>query len=120
MSRPKPAIAVIAALAPLALLPVSTRARQAADAPPLVQGRAYRDGHTRPRALAFNPADGLLYVALSTADEVAVVSPASPPRLWARLAACRFPDAIAALPAGGALVSCRFDAGLRLIVRDAG
>ena len=32
---------------------------------------SYRDGHTRPRALAFNPDDGLLYAALSTSDEVA-------------------------------------------------
>ncbi|HEY6476646.1 MAG TPA: c-type cytochrome [Polyangia bacterium] len=80
----------------------------------------YHDGHTRPRALAFNPNDGLLYVALSTADQVAVVDPASsPPRLLAKVDACRFPDAIAALPKGGALVACRFDPGLQRIASDA-
>jgi DNA-binding beta-propeller fold protein YncE/mono/diheme cytochrome c family protein len=76
----------------------------------------YRDGHARPRALAFNPADGLLYVALSTADAVAVVAPSgAAPRVIARVPTCRFPDAVAALPGGGALVACRFDAGLRRV-----
>jgi mono/diheme cytochrome c family protein len=80
----------------------------------------YRDGHARPRALAFNGDDRLLYVALSTADQVAVVDPsASPPRLLAKIDACRFPDAIAALPKGGALVGCRFDPGLVRISGDA-
>jgi hypothetical protein len=80
----------------------------------------YHDGHARPRALAFNPADGRLYVALSTDDAVAIVDPAGPaPRLEARAAVCRFPDAIAALPAGGALVACRFEAGLHRLARDA-
>ena len=80
----------------------------------------YRDGHARPRALAFNRDDGLLYVALSTADQVAVVDPSwSPPRLLAKIDACRFPDAIAALPKGGALVGCRFDRGLVRITGDA-
>ena len=73
----------------------------------------YHDGHARPRALAFNPDDGLLYAALSTADAVAVVDPsAAPPRLLAEVDACRFPDALAALPGGGALVACRFEPGL--------
>jgi hypothetical protein len=40
-----------------------------------LQPIGYRDGHARPRALAFNGDDGLLYVALSTADQVAVVDP---------------------------------------------
>jgi hypothetical protein len=79
----------------------------------------YHDGHSRPRALAFNPDDGLLYVALSTSDQVAVVDPRfSPPRLLTRTNTCRFPDAIAALPKGGALVGCRFDPGLRRIVAE--
>src|SRR5579863_2373400 len=80
----------------------------------------YRDGHARPRALAYNGDDGLLYVALSTADQVAVVDPSSsPPRLLNKLDACRFPDAIVALPKGGALVGCRFDPGLVRITGDA-
>ena len=84
------------------------------------QSMGYRDGHARPRALAFNGDDGLLYVALSTADQVAVVDPSStPPRLLTKVDACRFPDAIAALPKGGALVGCRFDPGLVRITGDA-
>ncbi len=79
----------------------------------------YHDGHARPRALAFNPDDGLLYVALSTADQVAIVDPKpSPPRMVAKVEVCRFPDAIVALPKGGALVGCRFDPGLRRIVAE--
>jgi hypothetical protein len=81
---------------------------------------ALRDGHARPRALAFNPDDGLLYVALSTADAVAVVAPSSPPRLLATVSVCRFPDALVALPRGGALVACRFEPGLRRISSDPG
>jgi hypothetical protein len=77
------------------------------------------DPHTRPRALAFDAGQGLLYVALSTADQVAVVAPSSPPRLIAKVAACRFPDALATLPGGGVLVGCRHDRGLLLIDRDA-
>ena len=91
---------------------------KAADLPS--QPIGYRDGHARPRALAFNGDDGLLYVALSTADQVAVVDPSSsPPRLLTKIDACRFPDAIAALPKGGALVGCRFDRGLVRITGDA-
>jgi DNA-binding beta-propeller fold protein YncE len=84
----------------------------------------YHDGHARPRALAFNPADGLLYVALSTEDAVAIVDPGARedpagagPRLVGRVRVCRFPDALAALPAGGALVACRFEPGLRRLAR---
>ena len=99
---------------------VSRRAPKAKEAAELsLQPMGYRDGHARPRALAFNPADGLLYVALSTADQLAVVEPSSAPRLLARVDACRFPDAIAALPGGGALVSCRFEPGLRRLARGA-
>src|SRR5436190_11931834 len=78
----------------------------------------YRDGHARPRALAFNTADGLLYVALSTADALAIVDPAgAAPRIVARVPVCPFPAAVVASPAGGALVACRFDAGLRRVAR---
>ncbi|HVV17523.1 MAG TPA: c-type cytochrome [Polyangia bacterium] len=84
------------------------------------KGAVGGDAHARPRALAFNPDDGLLYVALSTADQVAVVAPGSPPRLLTTVAACRFPQAVAPLPGGGALVGCRFDRGLRRIARASG
>jgi hypothetical protein len=120
--RPSSAVFVFAAL-PLALLLISTHARSTRARPatrvavPLVQSDATRDGHARPRALAFNPDDGLLYVALSTADQVAVVEPSAPPRLLAKVNACRFPDALVALPGGGTLVACRFDPGLRRIWR---
>jgi Cytochrome c len=89
------------------------------EAPPF-QATDYHDGHARPRALAFNGDDGLLYVALSTADAVAVVDPRAPaPRVVATLPLCRFPGAVAALPGGGALVACRFDPGLRRVFRAA-
>src|SRR5262245_25013447 len=85
-----------------------------------VNTSSYRDGHTRPRALAYNPDDGLLYVALSTSDEVAIVdAAAAPPRVLTRQRICGFPDAIGALPGGGAVVACRFDAGLRRLRRAA-
>ena len=88
---------------------------------PAASTSSYRDGHARPRALAFNPDDGLLYAALSTSDEVAIVDvAAAPPRVIARKRVCGFPDAIAALPGGGAVVACRFDAGIRRIRRAAG
>jgi mono/diheme cytochrome c family protein len=81
---------------------------------------AARDGHARPRALAFNADDGLLYAALSTQDQVAVVDPRGPrPRMVARVASCRFPGAVAALPGGGALVACRFEPALRRVSRAA-
>ncbi|HXJ23339.1 MAG TPA: c-type cytochrome [Polyangia bacterium] len=76
------------------------------------------DPHARPRALAFDAAQGLLYVALSTADQVAVVAPGAPPRLVAKVAACGFPEALATLPAGGVVVACRHDRGLLRITRD--
>ncbi len=99
---------------------VSRPARNVKEAEPSPQPSGYRDGHARPRALAFNWDDGLLYVALSTADQVAVVDPSStPPRLLTKIDACRFPEAIAALPKGGALVGCRFDPGLVRITGDA-
>jgi mono/diheme cytochrome c family protein len=115
------AAAVVGALLASSIVAgLSSRASNAKEAglSPLPTG--YRDGHARPRALAFNGDDGLLYVALSTADQVAVVDPSrSPPRLLTKIDACRFPDAIAALPKGGALVGCRFDPGLVRITGDA-
>ncbi len=99
---------------------VSSRAPNTKEPELSLPPSGYRDGHARPRALAFNWDDGLLYVALSTADQVAVVDPSStPPRLLTKIDACRFPDAIAALPKGGALVGCRFDPGLVRIGGDA-
>src|SRR5580692_10390562 len=116
-------IACLIACAPVACsraAGVSRRAPNAPEAELSPQPSGYRDGHARPRALAFNRDDGLLYVALSTADQVAVVDPSSsPPRLLTKLDACRFPEAIAALPKGGALVGCRFDPGLVRITGDA-
>jgi len=98
---------------------ISRQAPGGHEAEPSPQRAGYRDGHARPRALAFNWDDGLLYVALSTADQVAVVDPSSsPPRLLGKLDACRFPDAVAALPRGGALVGCRFEPGLVRISGD--
>ena len=46
------------------------------------------------------------------------MDPADPPRLVARKRICRFPDALAPLPGGGALVACRFEPGLWRIERD--
>jgi mono/diheme cytochrome c family protein len=88
------------------------------DPPPRFQPTEYHDGHTRPRALAFNADDGMLYVALSTVDELAIVDPRSDgPRLVARARVCRFPGALAPLPGGGVLVACRFEPGLRRLAR---
>jgi len=86
---------------------------------PRYQEVDYHDGHARPRALAFNADDGLLYAALSTDDALAVVEPGREPRVVARVSVCRFPDAVAALPGGGALVTCRFEPGLRRVALDA-
>ncbi len=88
---------------------------------PAFQRTSYRDGHARPRALAYDAAGGLLYVALSTVDAVAVVAVKNAaPRVVARVPVCRFPDAIVALPEGGALVACRFSPGLRRLRRAQG
>ena len=91
--------------------------------PVAVDTASYRDGHARPRAVAFNSDDGLLYVALSTSDEIAIVDPGpagAEPRLLARPRVCSFPEAVVAMPRGGALVACRFDAGLRRLQAGAG
>jgi len=108
------AVMVVAPGAPASPAPSQERA-------PAASTSSYRDGHARPRALAFNPDDGLVYAALSTSDEVAIVdAAAAPPRVIARKRVCGFPDAIGPLPGGGAVVACRFDAGLRRIRRAAG
>jgi mono/diheme cytochrome c family protein len=76
------------------------------------------DGHARPRALAVDAVDGRVYAALSTADALAVVDASGDaPRVVARVPVCRFPDALAALPGGGALVACRFEPALRRVTR---
>lgn len=75
-------------------------------------------GHTRPRALAVDARGDLLYVALSTADKLAVVDVADGrARVVAELPLCAFPDALAPLPGGGVVAACRFDPGLRVVTR---
>jgi hypothetical protein len=89
----------------------------AAAAPPV---RDYADGHGRPRALAVDAAGDLLYVASSTADRLDVIDVgAARPRRATSLRICGFPDALAALPGGGVVVSCRFDPALRVVTRGA-
>ncbi len=110
-------IGLAAASAIAALVATAGDLRSAARHP---SGPRDGDGHARPRGLAFNPGDGLLYVALSTADRVAVVTPGHRPAVVATVATCRFPDALAALPAGGVLVGCRHDRGLRRVWRPDG
>ena len=96
----------------------------AAQGPAAVDTSSYRDGGTRARARSLTTSMiGLLYVALSTSDEVAIVDPGpagAAPQVRARVQVCRFPEALAALPRGGVLVGCRFDAGLRLLKAKAG
>ena len=73
-------------------------------------------GHSRPRALAYNPRDGLLYAALSTADSIAVIdSRARPARIVARIATGPFPQALAVTPRGEVVVACRYEPALGLI-----
>jgi DNA-binding beta-propeller fold protein YncE/mono/diheme cytochrome c family protein len=84
------------------------------------EARSGLDAYARPRALAVDARGDLLYVALSTADRLAVVDVTSAgPRLVTTLPICPFPGALAPLPQGGVLVSCRFDPGLRLLTRPA-
>ena len=47
----------------LAVLRATAGSSAAPGTSPPLQPTGYRDGHSRPRALAFNPDDGLLYVA---------------------------------------------------------
>ncbi len=78
-------------------------------------------GHARPRALAVDARGDLLYVALSTADRLAVVDISEGrARVLLELPMCAFPDALAPLPAGGVVVACRFDPGLRVVTRTIG
>lgn len=82
--------------------------------------QAYLDGHTRPRALAVDAGGALLYVALSTADRMAIVDvTGAKPRRLDDVPICAFPDALAALPKGGVVVSCRFDPALRVVTVQA-
>jgi DNA-binding beta-propeller fold protein YncE len=92
--------------------------RRAGAAGPVSTLRAYADGHARPRALAVDARGDRLYVAASTADRLVVVDLLGPhPRQLISLRICAFPDALAALPGGGVVVSCRFDPALRVVSR---
>jgi hypothetical protein len=117
MARPRGRIAQVAAACAVTCGAAALVCGAAALAGARGRGASPGDGHARPRALAFDAQTGRLFVALSTDDAVAVVDPAGP-RVEARVHACRFPDALVALPAGGALVACRFEPGLRRIARD--
>ena len=87
----------------------ATRSGREAALRPALQPIGYRDGHARPRALAVDARDGFLYVASSTRDELVVVDAGPAPAVRAVLPVCAFPSALAPLPQGGVLVSCRFD-----------
>jgi mono/diheme cytochrome c family protein len=83
------------------------------EAPP---ARPYVDGHARPRALLYNPSDQLLYVALSTRDQVvAIDANRRPARIVARVDTGAFPQALSLLPSGDVLVVCRYDAALGIV-----
>ena len=78
--------------------------------------------HTRPVALAVDARGDLLYVALSTDDSLAVVDVGNvdgKPQFLRRerLPGCGFPTALAALPRGGVVVSCRFSPRLFVVER---
>jgi mono/diheme cytochrome c family protein len=80
----------------------------------------FHDGHSRPRDLVVDARGDLLYVALSTADRLAIVDIASGrAQVLFELPTCAFPDALAALPTGGVVVACRSDPGLRVLSRAA-
>ena len=103
----------------MALLLAVERPSDGAGAPSSpANARAYADGFSRPRALLHNPQDGLLYVALSTRDQVAVIDPRQhPAQLVARIDSGPFPQALSLLPDGDVLVVCRYDARLGVIRR---
>jgi DNA-binding beta-propeller fold protein YncE/mono/diheme cytochrome c family protein len=82
-------------------------------AEPTFQVTTLEDGYARPRALAVS--GDKLFAALSTSNEVTVLSGA---RVERKIPVCRFPEALAALPAGRVLVSCRFDPDLQIIDAD--
>ena len=72
----------------------------------------------RGRWLVQPPADGLLYVALSTGRRGRGREPRHRRRgRWRGSRSCRFPEALAALPDGGALMTCRFAPGLWRVER---
>lgn len=84
-------------------------------------GLGTKHQHARPRALAVDARGDLVYVALSTADRLAVVDVAAGgARMVAQVPVCAFPEALAALPQGGVVVACRFAPGLRVVTRDDG
>lgn len=84
-----------------------------AHSQPTAPRRPYVDGHSRPAALVQNPRDGLLYVALSTADSIAAIDVSvQPARTRARIASGPFPQALAVTPAGEVLVACRHEPAL--------
>ncbi len=92
--------------------PVRAAAAEGGE-PPL-----YADGHARPRAVLYNPQDQLLYVALSTRDQVAAIDVAAhPARIVARIDSGPFPQALALLPSGDVLVVCRYDPSLGVVHR---
>jgi hypothetical protein len=80
-----------------------------------------RLAHARPAALAVDSRGDLLYVALSTEDRLMAVdvTRAQPAVAW-ELPICRYPTALAALPGGGVVVSCRFEPDLRVVTRSSG
>ncbi len=101
------------------LLPLWLYARPAVGAATaLNEVPVYADGHSRPRAILFNPSDGLLYVALSTRDQVAVLDglrAPGPTAVLAYIPTGPFPQALARLPGGEVLVVCRYEAALGVI-----
>ena len=78
-------------------------------------------GHTRPRALVVDARGDLLYVALSTADRLAIIDvTGGRAQHLVDLPMCAFPNALAPLPGGGVVVACRFGPGLRVVTRVEG
>lgn len=75
--------------------------------------RPYVDGHSRPTALVQNPRDGLLYVALSTADAIVAIDVSvRPARTVARIPSGPFPQALAVTATGEVIVACRYEPAL--------
>lgn len=92
--------------------PEPLRARESASAskPELA------DVHARPRALLQNPRDGLLYIALSTQNQVAVIDTKTrQPQLLFRINTGPFPQSLALSPSGDVLVVCRYDSAVGVI-----
>lgn len=92
--------------------PEPLRARESASAskPELA------DVHARPRALLQNPRDGLLYIALSTQNQVAVIDTKTrQPQLLFRINTGPFPQSLALSASGDVLVVCRYDSAVGVI-----